>query len=91
MKVDPYWMMKEVPRLVLSSEDLQDDGIMPNAQISARIGGQDISPHLKWSAVPEGAKSFNRSLNSGIWLELVLVRQCETPASRTFGTVRRVS
>jgi Raf kinase inhibitor-like YbhB/YbcL family protein len=40
----------------LSSPDLQNDGVMPIAQV--QCGGQNRSPALSWHNAPAGTKSF---------------------------------
>jgi Raf kinase inhibitor-like YbhB/YbcL family protein len=40
--------------LALASPDVPHQGTIPVAHASARIGGQDLSPALTWSAAPEG-------------------------------------
>ncbi|RTF83404.1 YbhB/YbcL family Raf kinase inhibitor-like protein, partial [Serratia marcescens] len=44
----------------LYSNDLQDGGTMPQTQVFNGMGyhGDNLSPHLAWDGVPEGAKSF---------------------------------
>ncbi len=58
MKYDPFWMLKEAPRLNLASDDVVDGDQLNPPQLSSRIGGGDLSPHLRWSEVPSEAKSF---------------------------------
>lgn len=44
----------------LWSDDLQDGGRMPMAQVANMMGhaGENISPHLAWSGAPAGTRSF---------------------------------
>jgi Raf kinase inhibitor-like YbhB/YbcL family protein len=60
----------------LSSPEMHDGGVLPAAQIanSFGCGGENLSPALAWSNVPEGTKSFAVSLydpdaptGSGFW------------------------
>lgn len=60
----------------LSSPDMRDGGTLAEAQVANSFGcsGQNISPALQWSNVPEGTKSFSVSLydpdaptGSGFW------------------------
>lgn len=46
--------------LSLSSEDISEGKFMSKAQEFKGFGcsGGDVSPHLKWSGVPKGTKSF---------------------------------
>ncbi len=55
----------------LSSNDLTDGGVLPDAQVHAK---GNVSPHLKWSGAPEGTKSYavtcydpDAPTGSGFW------------------------
>lgn len=55
----------------LSSNDITDGGVLPDAQVQAR---GNASPHLKWSGAPEGTKSYavtcydpDAPTGSGFW------------------------
>ncbi len=55
----------------LTSKDITDGGVLPDAQVKA-LG--DTSPHLAWSGAPEGTKSYAITLydpdaptGSGFW------------------------
>ena len=55
----------------LTSNDITDGGVLPDAQVKAR---GDTSPHLKWSGAPEGTKSYavtcydpDAPTGSGFW------------------------
>ncbi|MDI6624376.1 MAG: YbhB/YbcL family Raf kinase inhibitor-like protein [Brevundimonas sp.] len=55
----------------LSSNDITDGGVLPDAQVQAR---GNTSPHLKWSGAPEGTKSYavtcydpDAPTGSGFW------------------------
>ena len=55
----------------LSSDDLTDGGVLPDAQVQAK---GNTSPHLKWSGAPDGTKSFaitcydpDAPTGSGFW------------------------
>jgi Raf kinase inhibitor-like YbhB/YbcL family protein len=42
----------------LHSPDFSPGGVIPQRAMAADCGGENRSPELKWSAVPEGVKSF---------------------------------
>ncbi|MFN3931193.1 MAG: YbhB/YbcL family Raf kinase inhibitor-like protein [Brevundimonas sp.] len=55
----------------LSSNDISDGGVLPDAQVQAR---GNTSPHLQWSGAPEGTKSYavtcydpDAPTGSGFW------------------------
>lgn len=55
----------------LSSNDITDGGVLPDAQVQAK---GNSSPHLKWSGAPEGTKSYavtcydpDAPTGSGFW------------------------
>ena len=58
MSKDPYEMLEKLPKFTLSSTDIVDGEQLQVAQLSVRLGGQDLSPHLAWSDFPEQTKSF---------------------------------
>jgi Raf kinase inhibitor-like YbhB/YbcL family protein len=44
--------------LELTSNDFDEDTTMPTSAASPAVGGEDRSPQLSWSGVPEGTGSF---------------------------------
>ena len=55
----------------LTSNDIIDGGVLPDAQVQAK---GNTSPHLKWSGAPEGTKSYavtcydpDAPTGSGFW------------------------
>lgn len=50
--------MSSLPKFILSSNDIIESEQLKTAQLSTRLGGQDLSPHLSWSDFPEQTKSF---------------------------------
>mgnify|MGYP003351981665 CR=1 FL=1 len=55
----------------LTSTDIQDGGVLPDAQVHAK---GNTSPHLAWSGAPEGTKSYaitvfdpDAPTGSGFW------------------------
>ena len=58
MNRDPYIALNKFPKFTLVSKDINDVQQLSLAQLSVRIGGQDLSPHLLWSGFPDQTKSF---------------------------------
>lgn len=57
---DPFWNLPEVPAFTLTSPDLAPGATLPQWARSgiAHAGGEDRSPALEWSGVPDGTRSF---------------------------------
>ncbi|GAA1997158.1 YbhB/YbcL family Raf kinase inhibitor-like protein [Brevibacterium samyangense] len=58
---DPFANLADVPTFTVTSETIEDGGIVPEAQRSAAFGvpgGEDESPQLSWSGFPEETKAF---------------------------------
>jgi Raf kinase inhibitor-like YbhB/YbcL family protein len=55
---DPYAIFPSVPELTVTSADLESGRPIPAAHWGAAMGGEDVSPQLSWSGVPEGTKSI---------------------------------
>ena len=51
-------MLEKLPKFTLFSTDIADGEQLQTAQLSVRLGGQDLSPYLSWSDFPEQTKSF---------------------------------
>lgn len=60
MAYHPYENLPEVASFQVISDDLQEGEKHSQPQVSGIFGagGEDVSPHLKWSGFPEGTKSF---------------------------------
>jgi Raf kinase inhibitor-like YbhB/YbcL family protein len=89
MRPNPYDSLPKVPSFTLTSADVKTGMALPPAQMSGAFGvpgGQDLSPQLSWSKVPDGTKSFAVTMYdpdaptpSGFWHWVVL----DIPASVT--------
>lgn len=74
---DPFARLPEVASFNLTSSDIKEDKVLNAPQLSKIFGvenGEDASPQLTWSDVPEGTKSFavtvydpDASTGSGFW------------------------
>lgn len=77
MKNDPFERIPDVHKFHLESDDARDGHAFAAAQMSGAFGvpgGEDASPHLRWSGAPEGTKSFaitvydpDAPTQSGFW------------------------
>ncbi len=57
---DPYEFLPRVPSFTVTSTDCADGQPLATPLVSGVMGagGEDRSPHLSWSGVPEGTRSF---------------------------------
>ena len=76
MANDPNWNLPEAPRFDLTSADVAAGAELPQWARSgiAGAGGQDRSPALSWTGVPDGTKSLALTVydpdaptGSGFW------------------------
>lgn len=55
---DPYDFLPPVPSFTLVSDDLTAGGPLPRRHAHPSVGGEDVSPHLRWSGQPAGTRGF---------------------------------
>lgn len=77
MSNDPLERLPEAASFEVSSDDVADGDAWAPAQMSGIFGvdgGQDVSPHLRWSGAPEGTKGYAVTIydpdaptQSGFW------------------------
>ena len=51
---DPYLYLPSVDEFSVASNDFGSGGPLDIRHAAAGAGGEDISPHLRWSGAPEG-------------------------------------
>lgn len=74
---NPFARIPETVEFEVTSEDIKNGEAFSLPQLSSKFGvkgGEDVSPHLKWSGAPEGTKSFvitvydpDAPTGSGFW------------------------
>ena len=71
---DPYDLLPSVASFELASDDLTDGGALPPRFAHGTAGGENISPHLRWSGFPEQTRGFvltcfdpDAPTGSGFW------------------------
>jgi Raf kinase inhibitor-like YbhB/YbcL family protein len=71
---DPYDVLPSVPGFTLSSDDVTDGQPLDKRYAHPSVGGDNVSPQLRWSGFPDGTRGFvvtcfdpDAPTGSGFW------------------------